>query len=240
MCYNKERTLQTHCKMHTLLCFSTVLLRALPESEPITEVNNLIRDILYILCGYLGGSILFARVFGRLIKKCDIREGTKDSNPGTANAFMKGGFWCGVITLIFDVGKGFLPVFLYTRGETSAIMALVMAAPVVGHVFPVFFRFRGGKGIATTFGCLIGLLPEYAPLVLLAVTFIFFSVVVRVSPHYYRTLLTYICTEILMFIFVENIFITIGFTLILMPVYTRMLTSKEERAKWGVKILWMH
>ena len=83
-----------------------------------------------------------------------------------------------------------------TRPSTAEWLscAFVIAAPVIGHIFPIFFRFRGGKGIAVTFGCLLGLLPSWQPLAWLAAFFIFFSVVVRITPHYYRTLITYLCT----------------------------------------------
>ena len=198
------------------------------------------RDIIYILTGSLAGSILFARVFGRLLKKTDVTENTSDGNPGTANAFQNGGFLCGALTLICDLLKGFLPVFLYTRGQTTVLLALVIAAPVVGHVFPALYHFRGGKGIATTFGCLLGLLPNYIPVGLLALLFIFFSLILRITPHYYRTLATYLCAELLLFVFTREPAIWIGFSLIFVAVAARMLTSKEEKTSPEVKLFWMH
>lgn len=65
----------------------------------------------YILLGYLSGSILYARVFARLCGKEDVIECSRDKNPGTANAFMYGGFLCGLLTLICDIGKSFVPVY---------------------------------------------------------------------------------------------------------------------------------
>ena len=139
----------------------------------------MIRMIAFILLGYLSGSVLFGRVSASLIQKRDIFEGAKDQNPGTANAFQYGGFWCGILTLIGDLAKGWIPVYLYIAGiSDTALMkqglALVLAAPVFGHIFPLFYGFQGGKGIAVTFGCLLGLLPEWKPAVLLAAFFIFF------------------------------------------------------------------
>lgn len=197
------------------------------------------RDMIYILSGYLAGSILFARVFGWLLKKTDVTENTSDGNPGTANAFQNGGFLCGALTLVCDLLKGFLPVFLYTRGQTTFLLALVIAAPVIGHIFPVLFHFRGGKGIATTFGCLLGLLPNYIPAMLLALLFIFFSLILRITPHYYRTLATYLGTELLLYVFSRDLCIWIGFSLIFAAVAARMLTSKEEKTPPEVKLLWM-
>ena len=197
------------------------------------------RDIIYILTGYLAGSVLFARVFGWLLKKTDVTENTSDGNPGTANAFRNGGFLCGALTLVCDLLKGFLPVFLYARGSTSSLLALVIAAPVIGHVFPALYHFHGGKGIATTFGCLLGLLPNYFPAALLALLFIFFSLILRITPHYYRTLATYLGTELLLFVFARDPRIWIGFSLIFVAVAARMLTSKEEKTSPEVKLLWM-
>ena len=67
---------------------------------------------VFVIMGYLMGSILFAPFFGYLFKKRDIISETRDQNPGAANAFMQGGMMCGIMTLIGDIGKGFLPVFL--------------------------------------------------------------------------------------------------------------------------------
>ena len=100
------------------------------------------RTCLYILIGYLSGSILFANVFSALFHEKGAIEESKDKNPGTANAFVYGGFWCGVLTLICDLGKGILPVHFYLAGSlpeevTALSMALVLAAPVMGHICPV-------------------------------------------------------------------------------------------------------
>ena len=106
----------------------------------------------FLLLGYLSGSILYARVFSALLGRGDITARSPDRNPGTANAFQYGGFLCGALTLLCDIGKGFLPVHLLTlsawQGETFPLLtALAIAAPVLGHAFPLFYGFRGGKGV---------------------------------------------------------------------------------------------
>ena len=199
----------------------------------------MMRDVLYVLIGYICGSILFERVAERFFGKEDITENAPDHNPGAANAFRYGGFSHGVMTLAGDVLKGFVPVFLYIRGGGGAVLGLVMAAPVIGHVFPVLFGFRGGKGIAVTFGCLLGLLPDYLAVVILAAMFIFFSVVVRISPNYYRTLVTYLCTEIAVLVFSESPQVQIGFSLIFAVVSVRLLASREKKTPFEVNLLWM-
>ena len=103
----------------------------------------------YALFGYICGSILFARVAAALFHQDREYEKSEDGNPGTVNAFRYGGFWCGLITLCGDLLKGFIPVFLFASTHEEEIFfmpgALVLAAPVLGHAFPLFHRFRGGK-----------------------------------------------------------------------------------------------
>ena len=117
--------------------------------------------LTFIVMGYILGSILFAPLFGKLITKKDIIRETKDQNPGTANAFMQGGMLCGILTLVCDMGKGFIPVFLCAnmlqtqfancmwgideqlwggRPEIIVVLgsALVLVAPVAGHIWPAF------------------------------------------------------------------------------------------------------
>ena len=109
------------------------------------------------------------------------------------NAFTYGGFRCGVFTLCGDLLKGFFPVFLYRSGElpeNPLMLSFVMAAPVLGHILPFYDIKHGGKGIAATFGCFLGLLPHWIPLCVLAGIFIFFSCVVKINPNYYRTVAT--------------------------------------------------
>lgn len=199
---------------------------------------------LFILMGYLSGSILYARVFAAIFGKKGIIENSKDKNPGTANAFMYGGFACGSMTLIFDLLKGFLPVFFYLhdadiRMLNSVWTALVLAAPVLGHAFPVFYKMHGGKGIAVTFGCLLGLVPVWKPVGILILFFVFFSCVVRINPHFYRTLVVYACSMVSMAFCVEQKMIFGGFVMITAIVCSRMLISTEEKERVKVRLLWM-
>ena len=204
------------------------------------------RTTLFLLLGYLSGSVLYARVFARVFGKEDMLDKSPDGNPGAANAFHYGGFLCGTLTLFCDLIKGFLPVFLFQHGafpvggDFSFSVSLVMAAPVVGHAFPLFFRFRGGKGIAATFGCLLGLIPLWQPFVLLALFFILFSVVLVVTPNYYKTFAAFLCALCSVLFFSPSGAATVGFFIITSVVLLRMLLSKEEKEKLEVKFFWMH
>ena len=202
----------------------------------------MLRTVLFICMGYLSGSVLYALVFAKIFQKGDILEQSSDHNPGTANAFMYGGFWCGLFTLLFDVLKGFFPVYLFMRYGNAVeagpfTTALAIAAPVIGHTFPVFYGFRGGKGIAVTFGCLAGLVPALEAFWVLVFFFIGFSTVLQISPHFYRTIFSYAFSLLIMFREIGNPAVVWGFSLITAVVLIRMFTSKEERKCLEVKLL---
>lgn len=195
-------------------------------------------SLCFTAFGYLSGSILFARVYGALFGK-DLISNSTDGNPGTSNAFIYGGMLCGTLTLLGDLIKGFLPVFLYlymTRGNMDIYLAPVLVSPVLGHIFPCFYRFRGGKGIAVSFGCLLGLLPISAPLLTLAAIYILLSVVVRISPHYYRTIVTYCLFAAICARFAVSVGVTLGCALISLLIIFRHLKSREEKQKFEVSL----
>lgn len=197
--------------------------------------------IPYILLGYFSGSLLWAKLFGRLLAKEDITLLSPDGNPGASNAFRYGGIWCGCLTLCFDMLKGFLPVMLYRHSAAVSPplgLALVMAAPVIGHAYSAFHGFKGGKGIAVSFGCLLGLAPDLRPALILAVVFIVFSEGIKISPHYYRTLATYIVAVPIMFVLIPVAAVQLGFLLIAGTVISKLLGSKEKKEKLEVKIGW--
>ena len=198
----------------------------------------MLRTFLFFAFGYFSGSILFARVYGTIFNK-DITENSKDKNPGAANAFMQGGMLCGILTLIGDILKGFLPVFLYLKASGGAVgfgIALVLAAPVLGHNYSVFYRFEGGKGIATSFGCLLGLFPRLLPALILAFCYITLSVVVRISPHYYRTLAAYSSAAGLSLFLVPEAGIRTGMATIAALIIIKHLASDETREKFRVSL----
>lgn len=198
--------------------------------------------ILLICLGYLSGSVLYARVFAKVFHRDDLLAQSRDHNPGTANAFLYGGFWCGTCTLLFDVAKGFVPVFLYGRWcpftpSAPLLSSLVLAAPVLGHIFPLFYRGKGGKGIAVTFGCLLGLYPILRPFALFAFCFVLFSSVCKISPHFYRTIASYLLALILLVLSPIPTAIPLGFLESTAAILIRFLTSKEKRGRLELQLL---
>lgn len=114
-------------------------------------------DAAAVLIAYLFGSISTAIIVCKCMGLPDPR--TKGSgNPGATNVLRIGGKKAAAITLFGDMLKGFIPVLAAQYLELDSItIALVMCAAFIGHLYPVFFRFEGGKGVATFIGCLLAL-----------------------------------------------------------------------------------
>ncbi len=200
----------------------------------------MLKTVIFTGLGYIFGSLLFARYFGLLFKNKNIISDSPDNNPGAFNAFRYGGFACGVLTLCCDLLKGFLPVFLYLYhcdNPPGISLAFVFAAPVFGHILPIFHKFQGGKGIAVSFGCLLGLLPEFRPVVILASSFLFFTLILKVTPHYYCTLLTYCTSIIAMLFFIPSTPLCLGFSMVAGIIILKLLRSPEKKEKCKVKLL---
>jgi len=117
----------------------------------------MITDLLVIFAAYLLGSISSAIIVCRLLKLPDPR-GQGSGNPGATNVMRIGGKKAAAITLVGDMLKGLIPVLVAKfLGASIAVQALVAVAAFLGHLYPVFFGFRGGKGVATALGVLLGL-----------------------------------------------------------------------------------
>ncbi len=157
-------------------------------------MEDIFRYFFFATVGFFSGSVMYSYLIPRLVKKVDVREGTDDGNPGTANAMKKAGVPCGICCLLCDMLKAYLPVFFAIRhlDYRAVFFAIVLAGPVVGHVFSPFLGFHGGKGIAAAFGVLIALLPYSPAVFVLCALYIFFSVIVILRPHALRTLVTFV------------------------------------------------
>lgn len=114
--------------------------------------------VALVLLAFLCGSLPFSVWVGRLFLQVDVRS-YGDGNPGAANAFRTGNRLVGVISLLLDISKAAFPVGLayFNLGVRGLPMFLVAIAPLLGHIFSPFLRFKGGKGIATLLGAWIGL-----------------------------------------------------------------------------------
>ncbi|KOC90096.1 glycerol-3-phosphate 1-O-acyltransferase PlsY [Winslowiella iniecta] len=107
-----------------------------------------------IIFAYLCGSISSAILVCRLAGLPDPRQ-SGSGNPGATNVLRIGGKGAAAAVLIFDVLKGMLPVWLaYFLGVSPVYLGLTAIAACLGHIYPVFFHFKGGKGVATAFGAI--------------------------------------------------------------------------------------
>jgi acyl phosphate:glycerol-3-phosphate acyltransferase len=157
--------------------------------------------VLALLGAYAIGSLSFAVIVSRAMGLSDPRSyGSK--NPGATNVLRSGNKLAAVLTLAFDALKGYVPVMLlliygprYGLGSNTA--AFVGLAAFVGHLWPVFFKFQGGKGVATAAGALLAINPllGLATLITWAVMAVFFrysslaSLVAAVFAPFYQALI---------------------------------------------------
>lgn len=118
--------------------------------------------MLWILCplaAYLLGAIPFGRIIGKAVARVDVRE-SGSRNIGATNVAREVGLKWGVLTLILDAFKGAAPVFVVDMwGLGVGLAELCGLAAILGHQFPVFLGFRGGKGVATALGIFFAIEP---------------------------------------------------------------------------------
>jgi len=114
----------------------------------------MLRITLGILISYLVGSIPWAYIFGRLLKGIDIRQ-FGSGNVGATNALRVLGRGPGIVVLVLDILKGLLTVVIL--GQTEILSIVFGLCCICGHNWTVFLKFKGGKGVATTLGVLLGL-----------------------------------------------------------------------------------
>jgi acyl phosphate:glycerol-3-phosphate acyltransferase len=139
--------------------------------------------VLLCVAAYLVGSLSFAVIVSRVMGLDDPRT-YGSQNPGATNVLRSGSKKAAILTLLLDALKGFIPVVLIKTfgadwGFDDQAVACVALAAFLGHLYPVFFRFKGGKGVATAAGVLLAIEP-FLGLAVLA-TWLFVAFVFRYS-----------------------------------------------------------
>jgi glycerol-3-phosphate acyltransferase PlsY len=163
--------------------------------------------VIAIVIGYILGSIPSAYLAGRLRKGVDIREvGSK--NMGAMNVYYEVGVMEAVLVTLVDLGKGVGAILLVRwlsdiplTSQFDFLTGLTGAAAVIGHVFPVFLKFRGGKGAATAIGILLFLMPWAVPFL-----FIVFAIALRITrnPTFSYSLILIVFPFVAGFIYVDR------------------------------------
>jgi acyl phosphate:glycerol-3-phosphate acyltransferase len=140
--------------------------------------------LLYWIVGviaYLLGSIPFGLILVRIFRKQDIRT-QGSGNIGATNVIRSGGKGLGAITFLLDAAKGYLAVLLawqigshlhQTQYQTQNLAATAAVCAILGHIYTVWLRFKGGKGVATGFGVFLGIAPLSAVVALIAFIVVF-------------------------------------------------------------------
>lgn len=122
--------------------------------------------ILLVISSYMFGNISFARIISRL-KKSDVTK-LGSGNPGATNMLRNFGFKMGLLTFILDILKGVIPVLIAFLIFKSTVMLYIAGISVIaGHIYPVIYKFKGGKGIATMIGVFFVTNPIVTLIVLL-------------------------------------------------------------------------
>lgn len=117
--------------------------------------------IIVTIIAYLLGSISFAVIFGKKIKGIDVRE-KGSRNAGSTNVLRTAGKKAAALTLLCDVLKGVVAIFIafiagkiFNNTDSALLVQLAAMAVAIGHTFPIFFEFKGGKGVATSLGIIL-------------------------------------------------------------------------------------
>ncbi len=120
---------------------------------------NLLPPIIAVILCYLVGSVPFGLIFTRLFSNIDVRS-VGSGNIGATNVLRAAGKKAAILTLLADALKGFGPVLaVQLLFQEQSLTAICGAATVLGHNFPVYLGFKGGKGVATSYGVILAIAP---------------------------------------------------------------------------------
>ncbi len=135
------------------------------------------RVLIYMILSYVIGSFPTSYIVGKIFKKVDIRE-LGSGNVGATNTFRVLGVAYGVPVLIIDILKGALPTYFFGLRNYPNQMLVFLAigiSAILGHVFSIFLKFKGGKGVATSLGVFLVILPKCTISALSLFLIIFFT-----------------------------------------------------------------
>ncbi len=119
-------------------------------------------SLLLICIAYLSGSLMGALLVNSILRKADPRQ-TGSGNPGATNMLRSHGKWPAIFTLLIDVIKGIVPVLIgMVLNQNNTVLGLIALFACIGHMYPLYYGFSGGKGVATTLGVIAPLSANVA------------------------------------------------------------------------------
>ena len=196
--------------------------------------------LFWAVVSFFSGSVMYSYLIPKVFYKKDITQISKDGNPGCGNVFTCIGIPCGIVCLLLELAKGAVPIWLALHYVTpdDLMFAGVMAAPILGHAFSPMLKNHGGKAIAVTFGTYIGLCPQSMLLFLLAIPFVFFSTLLRITPHSLRVMTTYAVTLVSSVFFEEKTALILGTAIITAAVFYRHIGDylRREKGQYGLSV----
>lgn len=153
----------------------------------------MLKYLLFLFAGFISGSILYSYLIAKVFGGIDITRISDDKNPGSANVLKHAGLKYGIPALILDILKGFIPIYFAMKSLDIEILYFipVLAAPVLGHALAPFTHWHGGKAIAVSFGCLLGLVPDSFLVLALAFFLFFFTFFIIIRPNSLRCIVSY-------------------------------------------------
>ncbi|MUV39853.1 Glycerol-3-phosphate 1-O-acyltransferase [Lentibacillus sp. JNUCC-1] len=190
--------------------------------------------LMFALIAYLLGSIPSALVIGKVIFKLDIRE-HGSGNLGATNAFRVLGFKAGSAVTLIDILKGTAATVIPVLVGTGVHPLLIGLFAVVGHTYPLFARFKGGKAVATSGGIILGVYPLlFVIMILTFLLTLYLSKYVSLS-----SMVTGVVTIILSFIIQDIVLMIIITALTAFVFYRHKDNIKRIKNKTEPKITWM-
>lgn len=191
--------------------------------------------LFLFLFSFLAGSIPFGYLICRFFRKIDIRK-YGSGNIGATNVYRVCGATLGFAVLFLDILKGFIPVYI-SRGLlhlNSLVSIITGLLAITGHIFSIFLKGRGGKGVATSFGVIIGLFPAPALLsFVLWLIVLLFSHIVSIS-----SIAASFFLPIFIFLFSKDIYLTsFGIMIFFFIIYTHRENIKRLKKKKENRII---
>lgn len=188
--------------------------------------------IVLFIIAYLIGSIPFGIIWAKMLGISDLRK-TGSGNIGATNALRAGGKTLGILTLSSDILKGFVPLILayllLNPEDYSTYLYYIGATAICGHIFPIWLKFKGGKGLATFLGTILAIYPS----LFLIMIFIWILVYLIFRISSISAILMLILSCIVSFVFYADSFPYICFATILIFTthrdnISRLLKGKEK------------